>query len=85
MRNSSPAYRSGRLLAEYVKPAKQINRPELGSMAKGTTADVFIFKLKQKNVTYKDINGNQFMGSKIIVPMMTFKGGKCMYCQADFC
>ena len=72
------------LKAATSKPAELIGRPELGNLAEGTTADVAIFKLKRKNVPYSDINGHTFTGSQVLVPMMTFKGGKCMYCQADF-
>ena len=68
-----------------ISPAKLIKRPELGSMSYGTPADICIFRLKNKNVPYTDINGHSFTGSNVIVPMMTFKSGKCMYCQADFC
>ncbi len=72
------------LRAATSKPAELTGRPELGSLAEGTTADVAIFKLKRKNVPYSDINGHTFTGSQVLVPMMTFKGGKCMYCQTDF-
>lgn len=72
------------LKAATSKPAELIGRPELGNLAEGTTADVAIFKLKRKNVPYSDINGHTFTGSQVLVPMMTFKGGKCMYCQTDF-
>ena len=66
-------------------PAEKIGMPELASMAVGTPADVCILKLKKKEVAYCDINGHRFTGSQVLVPMMTFKGGKCVYCQADFC
>ena len=72
------------LKAATSKPAELIGRPELGNLAEGTTADVAIFKLKRKHVPYSDINGHTFTGSQVLVPMMTFKGGKCMYCQTDF-
>ena len=71
--------------AATINPAKLVKRPELGSMAEGTPADVCIFKHKKKEVPYTDINGNKFTGTQVLVPMMTFKGGKCMYCQTDFC
>ena len=73
------------LTAATLTPAKLVNRPELGSMSEGTPADVAVFRLKKKQVPYTDINGHTFTGSQVLVPMMTFKGGKCMYCQADFC
>ena len=68
-----------------ITPAELIGMPELGSLAEGTPADVCILKLKKKAVPYTDINGHQFTGTQALVPMMTFKDGKCMYCQADFC
>ncbi len=71
--------------AATITPARLIGRPELGSLAEGTEADVCILRLKQKAVPYEDINQNRFEGSQVLVPMMTFKGGKCMFCQADFC
>lgn len=67
------------------KPAELIGRPELASLEVGTEGDIAIFQLRQKPVLHSDINGNHFTGSQILVPMMTFQGGKCMYCQADFC
>lgn len=73
------------LTAATLTPAKLVNRPELGSMSEGTPADVAVFRLKKKQVPYTDINGHKFTGNQVLVPMMTFKGGKCMYCQADFC
>ena len=67
-----------------IKPAQLIGMPELGSMAEGTTADVVILKVKQKDVEYSDITGNRFTGHQVIVPQMTFKDGECVFCQADF-
>lgn len=73
------------LNAATITPARLIGQPELGSLAEGTEADVCILRLKEKALPYEDINGNRFEGSQVLVPMMTFKGGKCMFCQADFC
>ena len=71
--------------AATAAPARLIGRPSLASMAEGTEADVCILRLKEKKVPYEDINGNRFEGSRVLVPMMTFKGGECKFCQADFC
>ena len=68
-----------------IAPARKINMPELASLAEDTPADLCILKLKKKAVPYTDINGHSFSGTQVLVPRMTFKGGKCMYCQADFC
>lgn len=72
------------LRAATITPAKLVKCPELGSIAEGTEGDIAIFRLKRKSVGYTDTNGHTFTGSQVLVPMMTFKGGKCMYCQADF-
>ena len=66
------------------KPAQLIGRPELGTLAEGSPADVALFRLKKKDVEYSDINGNTMTGHQVLVPQMTFKGGQCVYCQADF-
>ncbi len=71
--------------AATAAPARLIGRPSLASMAEGTEADVCILRLKEKKISYEDINGNRFEGNKVLVPMMTFKGGVCKFCQADFC
>lgn len=70
--------------AATITPARLIGMPELGSMAAGTEADICILRLKEKEALYEDVNGHTFLGKKVLVPQMTFKGGKCMYCQADF-
>ena len=67
-----------------LTPAKLIGRPELGTLEPGTPADVCILKQKQKPMYYEDVNGNTFTGTQVLVPQMTFKGGQCMFCQADF-
>ena len=73
------------ITAATLAPAKLAGMPELGSLEEGTPADLCVFKLKHKSVQYTDINGHSFTGSQVLVPQMTFKGGKCMYCQSDFC
>lgn len=67
-----------------LKPAQLIGMPELASMSEGTTADVVILKLKEKDVPYTDLAGHSFTGHQVFVPQMTFKDGDCVYCQADF-
>lgn len=70
--------------AATITPARLINQPELGSMAEGTVADICILKIKNKTIDFEDVHGLKLTGSQAIVPMMTFKNGKCVYCQADF-
>ncbi len=67
-----------------LRPAELIGRPELGTLKEGTTADIALFKLLDKAVPYRDCNGHTLTGHRVLVPQMTFKGGKCVYCQTDF-
>ncbi len=70
--------------AAILKPAALIGKPELASMDPGTASDVAIFKLAEKKLYYSDRDGHQFTGSQVLVPQLTMKDGKIMYCQADF-
>ncbi|WP_294755608.1 metallo-dependent hydrolase [uncultured Flavonifractor sp.] len=70
--------------AAIASPAKCIHEEELASLAAGTKADICIFKLKRKAITHTDFNCNTLTGAQILVPMMTFKNGICVYCQSDF-
>lgn len=94
-----PLHSLPRILSKYVdfgmdwmdvldcatkKPAELIGRPELGSMAVGTPADIVILKHKKKEMLYTDVAGHTFTGQQVFVPQMTFMDGECVYCQADF-
>ncbi|MGL5435631.1 MAG: metallo-dependent hydrolase [Lachnospiraceae bacterium] len=70
--------------AATINPAKLINQEELADLEAGTTADIMIFRMKHKEIKYSDMAGNEFTGTQIIVPQMTIKDGKIMFCQADF-
>lgn len=70
--------------AVTITPAKSLHQEDIASLAVGTVADLAIFKLKQKEVLYTDINQNQMVGHQVLIPQMTMKKGKIMYCQADF-
>lgn len=73
------------LAAVTITPAKAINRESLISLKSGTSADLVILKLKEKDIEYSDVAGHKFTGSKVFVPQLTIKSGKVMYCQSDFC
>lgn len=67
-----------------IAPARLIGKPELGSMEIGTVADICVLKKKEKKMIYYDKAGHTFIGTQVIVPMMTFKEGIPVYCQTDF-
>lgn len=68
-----------------INPATLIGRENLASVSPNTVADLVIFKLKEKKVSYTDVAGHYLEGHQVIVPQLTLQGGKIMYCQADFC
>ena len=72
------------LATATINPARALGREELASLAEGTVADLAIFKLVKKDVGYVDVSGHTFQGHQVLVPQLTMKSGKVMYCQADF-
>ena len=72
--------------AAIYYPAKVIGREELASMENGSPADLFIFRIVDKDIVYLDhTNGqNKLYGKHIIKPQMTIKDGKIVYSQVDF-
>ena len=67
-----------------ITPARILGRPDLASMDEGTEADISVFELREKRVLYSDKARHTMEGSRVLVPQLTVKGGKIMYCQADF-
>lgn len=70
--------------AVILTPARLLHREELASMEAGTVADIAVLRIIGKELHYSDMSGHEMTGSQVIVPQMTMKGGKIMYCQADF-
>ena len=70
--------------AVTLRPAELIGRCDLASLEEGTPADIALFAWKEKKVLHQDKAGHTYQGSHILVPQMTFKGGTCVYRQADF-
>ena len=67
-------------------PARLIGREALASLDPGTEADLFIFKVEERKITYLDHTGgiNRMEGNQMIVPQMTIKGGQVVYSQVYF-
>lgn len=72
--------------AAIKMPAKLIRREDLAALQPKTAADLFIFKVEEREITYLDhTNGkNRMEGKAMIVPQMTIKGGKVVYSQVYF-
>ncbi len=72
------------LAACTIAPASWLEMEELATLKSGTTADVAIFKLKNKKIVHKDRTGAERWGSQVLVPQMTIREGEIVYMQADF-
>ena len=72
------------LAAATIRPAQLIHRPDLASLEAGTVADIAILRLTDKAVGYTDRAGHTLEGHEVLVPQLTMKDGRIMYCQADF-
>ena len=72
--------------AAVLMPARLIGREDLASLKPGTEADLVIFKVEEREITYRDWTDgiNELKGHEIIVPQMTIKGGNVVYSQVYF-
>lgn len=67
-----------------ITPARWLGMEDLATLAPGTTADISIFKLKDKNILHMDKTGAKRWGSQVLVPQMTIREGEIVYAQTDF-
>ena len=61
------------------KPAKVINRPELGNLSVGTEADVAVFSLVKGNSGFLDITGERLNGTQKLVAELTLRAGRVVW------
>lgn len=71
--------------AVILKPSLLIGNEDLALLRPGTVGDLTIFKIKKEPIDFSDVAGHHISGDRAIIPQMTIKDGKVMYCQADFC
>lgn len=58
------------------RPAQLLGMSDhIGSLAPGHCADVALFKLEQRSVTFTDVHQHAFTGKQLLVPQLTFKSG----------
>ena len=57
-------------------PADFLGRHELGRLATGAVADIAAFELREQPVRFRDVNGREFDGHKLLVSRWTMKGGR---------
>jgi predicted amidohydrolase len=57
---------------------------KIGTLAPGAVADVAIFRLGQKKVTFVDQQGQKETGDRLLIPQLTLRDGRVAYRQIDF-
>ena len=68
-----------------INPARLMRGEErYGTLSVGSLADVAIFDIIDKEVTYSDTANEKRTGKKVFLPLMTFKGGEIVYRTLSF-
>ncbi|MDW7982689.1 MAG: amidohydrolase/deacetylase family metallohydrolase [Thermomicrobium sp.] len=61
-----------------VRPARIIGRPELGSLAEGTPADIALFRLEEGDFTFYDVSMQARQGRQLLVNTVTLVAGRVL-------
>ncbi len=67
------------IAATTSKPAKYIQRNDLGHLSIGGVADVTLLKIKEGNFGFIDTRGKRMEGNQKLECELTLKGGKVVY------
>ncbi len=62
-----------------VNPSQIINRPELGNLSVGSTADIAVFEMVRGEFSYLGTGGGKINGDRKLQCVMTLFGGKIVY------
>jgi dihydroorotase len=62
-----------------VNPAQVINRPELGNLSVGSTADIAAFELLKGKFGYLGTGGGKIVGDRKLQCVLTLVGGEVVY------
>ena len=62
-----------------VNPAKQIGRPELGTLTVGKEADLAVLELRRGRFSYTDCGRAKFVGDKKLENRLTVRAGLVAY------
>lgn len=58
--------------------------PDAGALTVGGRADVAVVRVLEKDVLFEDHRGTQLIGSKLIKPVATVKGGELLWCDIEY-
>ena len=62
-----------------VNPAKEINRPELGTLSVGSEADIAVVEMLKGRFSYADCGKAKMTGDKKLQCVMTLRAGEIVY------
>jgi len=75
--NSLPP--DGVILRSTHHPARQIQRPELGTLKTGSPADVAVLSLRTGDFGFVDVEGGRLKGTQKLVCELTLRDGKVVW------
>lgn len=67
------------ILRSTVTPAREIKRPDLGTLAVGTTADIAVLELQKGNFGFVDSGHARLHGSQKLRCLLTVRAGKIVW------
>ena len=59
-------------------PAKAMRRPDLGTLAVGSPADLAVFRMETGDFTFQDVHLNERRGDRLLVNTLTMVGGEVL-------
>jgi dihydroorotase len=62
-----------------LNPAQMIQRPELGRLSVGSTADIAVIEILKGKFSYLGSGGGKIVGDQKLQCVMTMVGGKILY------
>jgi dihydroorotase len=57
---------------------------KIGTLAPGSFADIAILKIRKRAMIFSDPFGNAVTGDRLLVPVATFKAGRCAFMRKEF-
>lgn len=60
-------------------PARQIGRPDLGTLKVGAVADISVLRLDSGDYRFRDVHGGAVSGTQRLAAVLTFKDGEVVW------
>jgi dihydroorotase len=66
------------IAATTIKPANAMRKPELGTLAVGSAADIATWTIEDGDFTFQDVFMNERKGDKLVVNQATIVNGEVL-------